>query len=248
MFEETLIDGRRMRRSPWSWAGLVAQSAATGALFLVPMIHPEVLSVLAPRFVLQVPAPPAPIETVVESQTQSAQSGATSLTPVRQAPRSLAPLPSTPRSVGPLLDAPAIDEPFIVIGSSSAQASSRGPVIGGLGVLPVTPPPRPERKPEPPPAKPVPIGGAVQAANLIHRVDPPYPDLARRARISGVVQLEGIIAKDGTIQRLRLLNGHPLLAKAALDAVRQWRYRPTLLNGVPVEVIAPIDVRFVLSQ
>jgi periplasmic protein TonB len=77
---------------------------------------------------------------------------------------------------------------------------------------------------------------------------PVYPPLARQARIAGAVMLEGIIARDGTVKNLRVLSGHPLLAGAALEAVRQWRYRPTLLNGEPVEVIAPIAVNFVLGR
>lgn len=68
------------------------------------------------------------------------------------------------------------------------------------------------------------------------------------ARISGTVRLQGIIGKDGSIQQLQVLSGPPLLVQAALDAVRQWRYQPTLLNGEPVEVISPIDVIFTLSQ
>ncbi len=88
----------------------------------------------------------------------------------------------------------------------------------------------------------------MQAAKIIKKVIPTYPPLARQARVSGTVQLVGIIAKDGTIQQLQVASGHPLLVKAALDAVRQWIYRPTLLNGQAVEVIAPIDVIFSLSQ
>jgi protein TonB len=77
---------------------------------------------------------------------------------------------------------------------------------------------------------------------------PEYPALAKAARISGVVHLIGIIARDGTIRNLQLVSGHPLLAHAAMEAVEQWVYRPTLLNGEPVEVIAPIDVYFTLGQ
>jgi protein TonB len=98
------------------------------------------------------------------------------------------------------------------------------------------------------PAKPQRVGGDVQAAKLVKKVIPVYPPLARQARVSGTVQLIGIIAKDGTIQQLQVVSGHPLLVKAALDAVRQWIYRPTLLNGQAVEVIAPIDVIFTLGQ
>ncbi len=85
-------------------------------------------------------------------------------------------------------------------------------------------------------------------AMLVRKVIPEYPPLARSARISGVVRLIGTIGKDGTIRDLQLVSGHPLLSRAALEAVRQWIYRPTLLNGNPVEVIAPIEVNFTLGQ
>ena len=74
-----------------------------------------------------------------------------------------------------------------------------------------------------------------------------YPALARSARVQGTVHLLGVVSKDGTIQKLQVLGGHPLLVAAAVDAVKQWVYRPTLLNGEPVEVIAPIDVIFTLG-
>ncbi|MBI4910880.1 MAG: energy transducer TonB, partial [Acidobacteria bacterium] len=97
-------------------------------------------------------------------------------------------------------------------------------------------------------AAPLKQGGDVQAAKLINRVIPPYPPLAKAARIQGTVRLMGILSKEGRIIQLQVLSGHPLLVTAALDAVRQWTYHPTLLNGDPVEVIAPIDVHFTLSN
>jgi protein TonB len=84
-------------------------------------------------------------------------------------------------------------------------------------------------------------------AKLLRKVIPVYPPLARSARIAGVVHLIGTIARDGTIQHLQLVSGHPLLARAAMEAVQQWVYKPTLLNGNPVEVIAPIEVNFTLA-
>jgi protein TonB len=111
----------------------------------------------------------------------------------------------------------------------------------------VVPPPVKIADPVKPPSKPIPVGGDVQMAKLLRKVMPLYPPLARSARISGVVHLIGIIAKDGTIQNLQLVSGHPLLARAALEAVQQWVYKPTLLNGMPVEVIAPIEVSFTLG-
>ncbi len=114
-----------------------------------------------------------------------------------------------------------------------------GGVIGGVGGAP--PPPKPAQSR-------IRQGGAVTAASLINRVQPNYPPLARQTRISGTVRLHAIISKDGTVQQLEVLSGHPLLVQAALDAVRQWRYRPTTLNGEPVEVDTTIDVIFSLNQ
>ena len=73
-------------------------------------------------------------------------------------------------------------------------------------------------------------------------------ELAKTARISGTVRFTAIIGKDGAIQNLQLVSGHPLLIEAARQAVSQWQYRPTLLNGEPVEVVTQIDVNFTLSQ
>jgi TonB family protein len=92
------------------------------------------------------------------------------------------------------------------------------------------------------------VGGNVQANNLIRKVTPVYPVDAKAARIQGTVQLNATIASDGTVQDLQVISGHPLLAQAALDAVRQWVYRPTLLNGAPVTVVTTIDVNFTLVQ
>ena len=90
--------------------------------------------------------------------------------------------------------------------------------------------------------------GTMEPAMVISRPQPLYPQLAKQARIQGVVRLEAIISKNGTIERLQLLSGHPLLVPSALDAVKQWRYRPTILNGEPVEVVTTIEVHFTLSQ
>lgn len=91
------------------------------------------------------------------------------------------------------------------------------------------------------------MGGDVEAARLIHEVQPAYPVLARDARIGGVVRLKAIIARDGTVQDLSLMSGQPLLVPSAMDAVKQWVYKPTYLNGVPVEVVTEVDVHFTLS-
>jgi periplasmic protein TonB len=89
--------------------------------------------------------------------------------------------------------------------------------------------------------------GVMESA-LIHRVEPIYPQIARNLHLSGTVRLRAIIATDGSVQNLEVLSGHPILARAAKDAVSQWRYRPTLLSGVPVEVETYITVNFVLGE
>ena len=88
----------------------------------------------------------------------------------------------------------------------------------------------------------------MQRAKQVYAPLPAYPPLARQGRISGVVRLNAVIGKDGAVEQLSVASGHPLLIRAAVDAVSQWRYRPTLLNGEPVEVITQIGVHFTLSQ
>jgi len=100
--------------------------------------------------------------------------------------------------------------------------------------------------PAPPPQ--IKIGGAVQQTKLIKQPKPVYPPEAKAQRVQGVVRLQAVIAKDGTIKSLELIEGDPLLAPAAMDAVKQWVYQTTLLNGNPVEVMTQIDVNFTLSQ
>jgi len=91
-------------------------------------------------------------------------------------------------------------------------------------------------------------GGSVQAALLVNKVQPVYPPLARQTRISGTVRLHALISKSGSVESLEVISGHPLLVRSAMDAVQQWKYKPTLLNGEPVEVDTTIDVIFSLNQ
>ena len=115
--------------------------------------------------------------------------------------------------------------------------------------LAATPPP-----PPPPPPGPVAAPGAltvpgeVLASKLISQAKPTYPPLAKAARVQGTVRLQATIGKDGKVQNLELLSGPPLLVQAAIQAVQQWVYQPTQLNGNPVEVVTTIDVTFTLSE
>jgi protein TonB len=91
------------------------------------------------------------------------------------------------------------------------------------------------------------VSRGVMDASLIHRVQPEYPATAKLIRLSGTVQLRAIIGTDGRVRELEIVGGNPILAQAAVAAVRQWRYQPTQLSGMPVEVQTQITVTFVLE-
>jgi protein TonB len=123
--------------------------------------------------------------------------------------------------------------------------TAAGPVIAGFGSdseLPRDEPPPPP--PAPAPSGPVRVGGVISAPTKIVHVAPKYPAIALASGIEGVVILEATIAEDGTVRSLRLLRSVPLLDQAALDAVAQWRFTPTLLNGQPVAVLMTVTVSF----
>ena len=109
-----------------------------------------------------------------------------------------------------------------------------------IGTIPVVIPPRPAS------VKPL-IVSNLGEGSLVYRVQPLYPPLAKQVRVQGAVELRAIISKEGTIENLMIVRGHPMLSAAAIEAVRQWRYRPYLLNGEPIEVETEITVNFLLS-
>jgi periplasmic protein TonB len=113
-------------------------------------------------------------------------------------------------------------------------------VLGGAGDAPAPPPP--------PPQGPVRVGGDVRAPKLLNIVQPRYPAEAKRARIEGTVVIEATVNEDGSVSRAKVISGHPLLVNAAIDAVQQWKYEPTSLNGKPVAVILTAKVTFALSR
>jgi protein TonB len=117
-----------------------------------------------------------------------------------------------------------------------------GGAIGGVvGGIPAAPPP------PPPPAAPVRVGGNIKAPTKTKNVNPTYPPIAQSARVSGVVIIEATIGPDGRVKDAKVLRSIPLLDQAALDAVKQWVFTPTLLNGVPVPVIMTVTVNFTLQ-
>jgi protein TonB len=113
------------------------------------------------------------------------------------------------------------------------------------GLRTVGPPPPPPAPPALPPA-PVHVGGHIKAPSKIHDVRPVYPAIAQAAKVEGMVIIEATIGRDGAVINARVLRSVALLDQAALEAVRRWRFTPTLLNGVPVEVIMTVTVNFTL--
>ena len=114
------------------------------------------------------------------------------------------------------------------------------------GTIPPPPPP-PLVGAENAPQK-IKVGGNVQSVMIVNKVPPIYPEMAKAARVEGVVRLAALIDKDGTVKELRSLEGPSLLIQAAMDAVKQWTYKPTLLNGEPVNVETTIDINFTLAK
>lgn len=242
MFESTFALETSARRSPLL-ISFALQTATVAALIITPLYFIEQLSVM-PAMPVPVYTPKLPHMKIVsvmrEATTLSPRLTPPSFTRILQLPTSLAPLARTSPTITEA-DAPdgAIPIPGLPFDRPMAAPQIR--------VAPPAVAPKPEAKP--PVAKPGPtrVGGDVQAAKLIYQVRPAYPPPAKQARIQGTVRLQAVIARDGSIQNLLLSSGHPLLVPSAMEAVRQWRYRPTTLNGETVEVLTQIDVNFTLN-
>jgi periplasmic protein TonB len=130
-----------------------------------------------------------------------------------------------------------------------------GGVVGGIpGVVPggflssTRSVPVPAQIPDPAPVKRIRLASRVVEANLIHDVPPQYPSAAGRERIEGTVVLLAVIGTDGSVKDVQVESGLPILAQAAIDAVKQWRYKPYMIDGEPVEVDSRITINFTLSR
>jgi protein TonB len=254
MFETAAIPYGSAGKRLWTAClGMTGQTALVGLAILIPMLHPSVLP--PPRTLmawLEAPVPPSPPPApdgpaVGRAKPRPSQIVNGSVTMPTQIPARAIMIADPPAETAGSGSGPGVPGGMGIaapgtmleslIASVAAVAIPR-PVERPIETVPASAPAAPIR---------VMIGGRVKEAVVIHRVEPVYPDLARRARISGEVRLEGVIGTDGRIRELQVLSGNPLLTKAALDAVSQWLYRPTTLNGDPVEVIAPITVTFRLN-
>jgi protein TonB len=226
----------------------IGEVLLVGAMALVPLIYTEALPKEIWREVLRAPLPPPPPPSSLGTQTsRSAPRRVTSEEILREPP-------SIPQNIAQIHDEslPPAQFPSTSIGVPGAIYDGQSGAVldhvlqGILGNPPAQPPPPQRLRPNP--AQPLRMGGIVIAARIVYQPKPEYPELARMTRVEGAVEFEAVIGKDGTIEQLKVLKGHPLLVKAALEAVRQWRYQPTLLNGEPVEVITEITVNFKLAE
>lgn len=230
--EEQLARAKRARRRALA-ISLLVQAAVLAAVILIPLIW------ATERIALGI-TPPLPIY-LSGGGPQSAPS-VSHRTPGKRrpgfiwAPSSIPPRIPTPESHTAASDANLSDLPP---GGNPGGADIPGAVPDGFGPSSFAPP-RPPATAAPAPRRVV--LPRIEPAQMVHRVEPVYPFLAIQTRRSGRVELHAIIATDGTIQLLQAVGGDPLFFSSALDAVRQWRYRPTILNGQPVEVETTITV------
>jgi protein TonB len=252
MFEQASIENSGLLKRPWAMTvSFAGQAAALSAVALVSLIQPDSLTPRA-AFFTGIVAPPGPAPEHNRSSVRAVTQPTKSSLRIFTAPLSI---PKSISSAGPELPMLSPDEPASgsgVIGGIGGPSGQSSGLIGDLMRLPA-PPAEPVRRTQEravanAPAKQIHVSTGVQAAKLITQVNPVYPALARQARVAGTVRLTAIIGRDGAIRNLEVLSGHPLLTPSALEAVKKWRYQPTLLNDEPVEVITQIDVNFTLSR
>ncbi len=240
MFADSFCDSGWSNRSHRGWTTLFSfglQALAIGCLLLLPLLYTQGLPRLAALAPLLAPAPlPAVPAAQHPNPASAAQSNMTGI-------RLISP-PQIPQSINMLTETaappPMVDPGAIGVSHGTGDPGARGTVPGSiLGSDQILPPP------PPPAAHPRP--STMMEGNLVLRVQPDYPAPARQLRVQGKVVLRAVISREGTIENLQVVSGHPMLVRAAVDAVRQWRYRPYVLNGEPVDVETEVTVNFVLS-
>ena len=226
-------------RNPWAAIGSLAfLSDLLLALIAIPLFHIDPLPKRETLTMLYLQPPPAAAGNGVKFQ------------PPKPAPTYSSTSVAIPTPVHMTQEAPL--PPVGVSGGVAGGVS--GGVIGGIpaGMLNEVlsssrSVPVPAKTPDPTPVKRIRVASRVVEANLIHDVTPQYPPEAGRARIEGMVVLLAVIGTDGSVKDVRVESGLPILAQAAIDAVKQWRYRPYMIDGEPVEVDSRITINFTLS-
>ena len=240
MFADSLLNNSWADRSRRGCATLISfalEAVAISGLLLLPLLYTQGLPQLQLMSALVAPTPPPPVP-------MAARSTHTSTSNVSSDGHVIAPriVPNQILNIEETTAPPPIDVGGLNVPGGTGNTMVRNGVLDsiGTGLNTVVPPP-----PKPSPSRL--RVSRVMEGNLIYRVQPQYPALARQARVQGVVVLRAVISRDGRIENLQVISGHPLLVKSAKDAVSLWRYRPYYLNNEPVEVETQVTVNFTLS-
>jgi periplasmic protein TonB len=217
------------------------QVMIVGVMILIPLIFTEALPKGTTMFMLVAPPPPppppppaaAPVKVVKQIQTDIVNGELRTPTKIPKKVQMIKEDEAPP---------PAMASAGVVGGvPGGVPGGSMGGVMGSILNSTPTVAPKiatPQR---------VRVSSGVSTGMLVRKVPPTYPPLARQARIQGTVILQATISKEGAIENLQLISGHPMLAPAAIEAVKQWKYKPYLLNGEPVEVETQVQVNFTLA-
>jgi protein TonB len=244
MFEDSLIESGGKMKTKRGWTSIVSfglQVMIVGVMILIPLIFTEALPKGTTMFMLVAPPPPppppppaaAPVKVVKQIQTDIVNGELRTPTKIPNKVKIIKEDEAPP---------PAMASAGVVGGvTGGVPGGSMGGVMGSILSATPTVAPKiatPQR---------VRVSSGVSTGMLVRKVPPSYPPLARQARIQGTVVLQATISKEGSIENLQLISGHPMLAPAAIEAVKQWKYKPYLLNGEPVEVETQVQVNFTLA-
>jgi protein TonB len=238
MFEDSTFESAhriRTRSRGWGLAAFTFNSAILAALIAIPLIYPEALPRQLISTLITVPPPPPAAPKPIPQQPRAEQFhgqrefNGINLTVPPRIPIGIKDFgrPEGEPTGGPISLGPETGIP----GNPFGHGTSGQPVVVHEE-----------------PKGPIVISKGVAEGMVVLRIVPHYPPIAQASRTQGTVVLQAVISKSGTIQNLRVVSGSPMLQQAALDAVSQWRYRPYLLNGQPVDVETTINVVFSLNQ
>ncbi|HET9408593.1 MAG TPA: energy transducer TonB [Candidatus Sulfotelmatobacter sp.] len=242
MFAESILETSWAQRARRGWTTLTSlglQILAVGSLLTLPLVKPQGLPLVqhlsTPIMLGRRPGPPP--ETQHSSPSHRIQSNL--MNDVIVLPTSI---PATVQMIQESVAPPQLSQLETCVFRCGEIGDPRIGVPGSTNpAITVAPPPPPTV------TRPTVRISHMSEGDLVHKVQPVYPQLAKLAHVQGVVVLAAVISREGTIEKLRVVNGHPMLVQAAVDAVQQWRYKPYILNGDPVEVETQITVNFSLT-
>ena len=239
MFEDSLIESGgklKTKRGRTTTFSFLMEAVVIGVMILIPLLITDALPNLAASMSLVAPPPPPPppppaaVRIVKQVQTDIVNGQLRTPTKIPKKVEMIKEEEAPP----PMMSGVVGGVPGGVPGGS--MNGVMGGIIGNTAMIPKVAVQR------------IRVSSGVIQGNLYKKVTPTYPPIARSAHVAGAVVLAAVIGKDGTIENLHVVSGHPLLQQAAMDAVKQWRYHPYILNGEPVEVDTTVTVNFNLGE